>query len=592
MKDFQALKTATSSLISFNKDKIVPREQANRERRELPFTKEKLREDGSILADDIYIPMRIINDNIRRDMPQYTSWLRMPQRLILLKDPLMPAKSFEMLEGPYTDGLRYTNWDEPYYLAADSAELHGVGYVKVLYDPAAPLHVSVSFLNYSEVLFDKECRDLQRQAVIAIKSFWIQEEILAQEEFNKEVVKKLIGENKDGNKQYELYQVFYKVNGIVWSCWHADSSEDYLREPKPYEAGRGAIETVYPVFDYRLFVTEDRRLAMARGRAYYDSDIQEAVTVTWTSVISANKRASGFYPTTDGEIDEKAASKFVLERGKLSPYKLKLNQFPYPPSTVLTTVDSLVRQNQANQGYTDFAAMNRVDSGKTATEINAAREVKTEQAGQVLSNFSVFFQRVHTYIWSLVQHYAMNDQIKLYGETVAKVLDPATGKTVSVFVNDKESLDREFSVVAAGDVEFSRRQQLKELYATYGQQFAGTPLGKVITYDLLLTMFPEQGRRYADIYKKFNVQNDVAVTLMEGILQRVQTGQLIQPQELAQINEQLAQLKQLYGGSSGLFLEVDDASTDGVDVETAGATPSPVSAISGTSSELIQPPIV
>ena len=105
-------------------------------------------------------------------------------------------------------------------------------------------------------------------------------------------------------------------------------------------------------------------------------------------------------------------------------------------------------------------------------------------------------------------------------------------------------------------------------------------------------MFPEQGRRYADIYKKFNVQNDVAVTLMEGILQRVQTGQPIQPQELAQINEQLAQLKQLYGGSSGLFLEVDDASTDGVDVETTGATPSPVSAISGTSSELIQPPIV
>ena len=196
MENFTETKSALSALLEFNKNKIVKREELAREVRNLPFTSEQMRKDKVLASDGIYIPVRVVNDNIRRDLPQYTNWLRMPQRLILLKDPLEPAKSFEMLEGPYTDGLRYTNWDEPYYLAADSAELLGVGYVKVLYDLSAPLHVSVSFVNYSEVLFDKDCRDLNRQAVIALKTFWIQSEIENNEDFDKEVVKQLIGDRK------------------------------------------------------------------------------------------------------------------------------------------------------------------------------------------------------------------------------------------------------------------------------------------------------------------------------------------------------------------------------------------------------------
>ena len=81
--DFDYSKTAINSIIAEWEGVEKDSERA-RELRYLRYTKsEKLRQDGQVLADESYIPTRLIDVNIRREQPQFVAYLTQSRRSVV-----------------------------------------------------------------------------------------------------------------------------------------------------------------------------------------------------------------------------------------------------------------------------------------------------------------------------------------------------------------------------------------------------------------------------------------------------------------------------------------------------------------------------
>lgn len=557
-------KSQLSNLEGVRTVTLLPRAVSNRKIRDFAVETKMLQNDGTLLPDEVAIPKRTVDNTIGRNMAQYEQYLRQPQRLILLKDPKNPLKSFQENEIYYTNQIKRPDWDTPFMLVADSGELHGLGFMEVIYDPELVFPVAFEFVRYEDIIYDKKTRNHQRQAMIARHYEWNADALQAAVEdgFSQEVVDKLVGSNKDIFQLYDIYKVWFKVNGKVNVAWASCGGDDFLKTPAELNI-TGEVETQYPLEIFRFRLTEDDELNQAKGRAFLDKDNQEAITQLWQGCVNGNNRASKIYFVAKNPGENKSElAKVELKHGCLMSIPMDMFQPAYPNPGMLATAQAFEGSQLQESGQPDYAVLARPDTRKTAEEIRAAQALQNNQVGKVMANYSRFFRKVHTLAWSWVQALAQQNKI----DWVDQIVIPGVPGLPPIKRNPQALLAPDFQVFAAGDFEFIRRQELETLFAQFGDVFKGTPVGKMMTYDLLLYKFPEAGSRYAEAFAKYNQTQDQAVSILNGLIERIQANPQLAATipELSQIQDAAHQLGNIYGGSPGGANPVEESADNSI----------------------------
>jgi len=200
-------------------------------------------------------------------------------------------------------------------------------------------------------------------------------------------------------------------------------------------------------------------------------------------------------------------------------------------------IQSLMSQNAQEQSQINYAAMNRQDSRKTATEIQAASNEAQMLSSTQVSLFSIALKDVYEWCWRIYQ-----------SRVVAGVLRPAA--SLDMYLN------HEFNIKPAGDVDVIERQEKSQKMMQAWGVVSQTALAPVFLQNMMRLMFPDEGEAYAEMLQTGNEKDQLLQQLMQIINSLIvdpQTGQLNEEaQDFApQIKMLQAKVTDILGQSNG-----------------------------------------
>jgi hypothetical protein len=290
-------------------------------------------------------------------------------------------------------------------------------------------------------------------------------------------------------------------------------------------------------------IAEDMTIKNCVGRAYLDKHTQEAVSSLMSSFVTAHRRASNFYfskETDDpNQSNEQTSVQFVP--GALIDSNIRQFQLTPPNSTMLSAIQTLITQNSQEQSQMNYAAMNRQDSRKTATEIQtASAEAQLLSATQV-ALFSISIKQIYEKCWDIYQ---------------SRVLDNLIDPTIPLHY----FLEHKYNIKPAGDTDVVERQEkaqkMLQVWPVIQQNSA-----LAITYmeDMLTMLFPDESPKYLEQLKEDQTKTQLLQqmsTIIQSLIVDPQTGQLTpeaQPyaQQLQALQQQVAALSGSDKGGAG-----------------------------------------
>ena len=532
-----------------------------------------LRQEGKIQADETFIPVRVIDTNISREDSVYTAYLTQSRRLLVLDLPGVSNDYTDRLESEVTRGLRYKGWLTEFHRVRDGAAMHGWDAMEVVFDLSKPLHVGFEHIGHDRLYFDRNVHDIQDSEYVVIKynvTGRVLKELAAENMFNPDQVNLVLEGDSNGNKRleakFDLYKGYFKFDGIVYVCWFVKGlrSEDWIKAPEPLYLGishieqqigegsgtlatspEGGIEILPPqpvpvevddyVFEYPIHLlyykeTEEKEVFSKVGRCFLDSDWQEAQTSIVTSFVNKLKRSSNVYaaPATDTEEADMRQLDVVLENGKIFSKPLTFFSQQPPESIVLQSLNYLDSANSQRAGQVDYAALNRKDSRKTATEMTAAKEEAAQNKATPIALFSDFLRGIFTITWKIVQSRALLGKIPL-------LLDESGNNNVNI-------IGLPYEVHPAGDVDVIARQEKINQMMQDWPVISQTSLSTKFLADLMRLKYPDEGEQYAQII----TENPSGGQLVMALSSMLQT--LVKPEDVAALppeqQQQLANLQQ------------------------------------------------
>lgn len=503
-------------------DSEIQETEARRKKRKVEVNVAELRQSGEIKKDETFIPVRIIDTNIRREQPSFISYLKQSRRIAILKSRTDPNVNTQLLESFFTDGMQYPDWETPHFKCLEGAQTHAWDVLEVVFDVTKPLHVGIEHVGHENLVFSRTTKNIQfckrilRRYDVTLLQLT---ELVKTFGFNAAQVEKLREAKKDTKSEDDtvvIYKKFCKYEGVVFVSWFcmAHGTDDWLLAPKPLYIGRkearvkmvpvavtdpvtgqpsmteqpqqsleDAYETVYPVFFLYYSETEQQRIFDHVGRVYLDQDKQEAQTAILTSFVNGLTRAANVYaaPTNpSGTGASPTVLDLVLENGRYYSDPTTFFHTDYPDPSVLRALQYLDVHNSQEVGQLNFAASNRQDSRKTATEMSIAQQ-QTELLNSVqVTLYSTFIRQVYGYVWSIVQNRARNGSLSLP-------------------LQDPSILEHEFDVRAAGDVDVIQRQEKISRMMQDWPVVANTPLASMFLSDLMRLKYTEDGDKYASV---------------------------------------------------------------------------------------------
>ena len=525
---------------------------ANRESRRLDINVEAERADGHLDEDEFLIPAHIIDTNIRREQSKYVAYVTGSRRSAIFTSIGQPTTATGELERDFTDKSRYSGWQVPLFKIIDGMQLHGYSVAEVQFDEDKPGHFAVEAVNYEDLAFPEDTRDLQACEMIAHRHYFTAVQLrsmVESDEFDEDVIDNLLqGEPDDGgsyaetNSLYEIEKVMFKKDGIVhvaWSC--ADNCSDWIREPRPLYLGRrsGEVlqdETVYPYVVFPYMIHEDSTIRNATGRAFLDRNTQETVTSLMSSFVTAHRRAANFYFAKDNEDPNNTnlQTGVKFQPGALIDSNIKQFQLSPPNTSMIAAIQSIMRQNAQEQSQINYAAINRRDSRKTATEIQAASSEAQMLSSTQVSLFSIALKDVYEWCFKIYR-----------SRVIAGVIRPAA--SLDLFVN------HQFSIKPAGDVDVIERQEKAQKMMQAWAVVSQTGLAPVFLQNMMRLMFPDEGEAYAEMLQTNNDKDQVIQQLMQVVNALVvdqQTGQLTE--EAQPFAQQLKLLQSKVGDILGI----------------------------------------
>lgn len=308
----------------------------------------------------------------------------------------------------------------------------------------------------------------------------------------------------------------------------------------PIEITVDDVETEYPIYLLRYHQTEDQQIFSTRGRVFLDRYDQEAQTAIASGFVNKLMRSTNVYAAVgqDGMPGNSAAPKQLpvkLQHGAIYDKPVNFFSSEAPEPILLSALQYFGVRNAEENGQTDFAVNNRVDSRKTATEIQAASQQANLLSGVQVTIYSAWICAFYSRAWQLVQNMALSGKIEFLATT------QPDGVTVG---NDVATIDKSYYVRAAGDIDVTQRsQQIQQMLALW-PIISQTPAAQSFLRDLLIVSFPNSGKKWAQV-----IQDDmVAKQLLAQVSQVLESLIMSRPEELKQLPPQdvqmLLQLKQ------------------------------------------------
>lgn len=519
-----------TKLISDFDNKEVPKCKVRREVRQNKKNVEEEREKGTILADETIIADHTIDTNIGREAIPYVQYLEQSRRILIFKpkdptlDTISHPEAIQELELNFTRGMRHLRWKKPWYQVIDGCLLHGANPVEVSFDESKPLHCGIEYVKRDDFIIPLKTKNVQAAEFVARKyelfpgDFEVKSNNLG---FDTTVTKDLLqGKEEERTALIEFYRVWFKKDGIVFIAWYAKGKPTWLKKPEPLYMGIFAIPpelaeacgydpavivqhnpaqvpmNIYPVFFLKYDETEVEEVLDCQGRASLDIYTQEAITAMLTGLANGAYRASGIYasatPPAGADADGKASQE--IRRGFIHNAGMNFFQPEYPNPILIQACQFLSSRNSQQAGQVDFAAMNRNDSEKTATELNQAKEAAQSLQAASISIFSSIIQEVYTLCYEIARSQALIGQVKLT-------------KTPAL-------LCQEYILSPAGDTEVVERaekqQRLLDLYPMFGQ----TPLGPKFQKMIIENAFPAEAEELlSDLTSNENAKTEMIMRM-------------------------------------------------------------------------------
>ena len=550
-KDYQDASTNIHKLASLCDEQHVTA-QDQRQQRRLNVDLDLERRDGYLAPDEIYIPTHIIDSNIRREQAKYVSYIVNSRRTVIFSSSTNPAFNTGPLERDFTERCRYDGWQVPLFRTIDCMQLHGYCVAEVQFDDTKPGHFGIESVNYEDFAFPDDTRDIQACGMLVHRHYFTREQLIdmtKSREFSKKEVESLVGEepvDEQTESLFKVEKVMFREDGIVqvgWSC--VARCNDWLRKPRPLFLGKrdsaGEVyETEYPYVIFHYMIAEDMTIKNCVGRAYLDKHTQEAVSSLMSSFVTAHRRASNFYfskETDDpNQSNEQTSVQFVP--GALIDSNIRQFQLSPPNSTMLSAIQTLVTQNSQEQSQMNYAAMNRQDSRKTATEIQtASAEAQLLSATQV-SLFSISIKQIYEKCWEIYQ---------------SRVLDTLIEPTIALHY----FVDHQYNIKPAGDTDVVERQEkAQKILQVWPVIQQNSALAVGYMKDMLTMLFPDEAPKYLEQMQEDHTKVQLLQQLsaiVQSLVIDPQTGQLTQEaqpyaQQLQAIQQQVQALS---GGDQG-----------------------------------------
>ena len=488
-----------------------------------------LREKQELKNDQYLLPVRAIESNIRREQPAYINYLKQSRRLLIFRDIVEPLRVTTRLEDEFTRGMTYTSWETAPFKCVDGHQTHGWDAVEVVFDQTKPLHTGIEHIGNDRLVIPIDAQNIQDCEVI-LRLYTVTakqlKDLVKNFGFSQEEVDKLLDKQAENKKEatIQIYKKFCKYNGIVYVSWFSLQCDEWLKPPAPMYIGRRQLqpkvitqdvpmgvnpltgepitvpqqitteewvnvdETLYPIFILPYGETEQVKIVSHKGRVFLDKPKQEAKTANLSQFLNGCQRAAAIYPSMPPGMEKniKELQSIKIGDGIIPPIPITYNQQKYPDAVMLNLQQYFDAFDSQEAGQVNFAAINRKDSRKTATEISAATEEAAKLNSVQLALFSTFVREVYSFAWEIVKSRANQNKIIF-------LVDPATGQ------NDIETINRLYDIRAAGDIDVVKRAELIQQYKEFWPIVANTPLAMPFLARLLKLAFPDEGELYASI---------------------------------------------------------------------------------------------
>jgi hypothetical protein len=523
----------------------------NRNSRKLDIDVDAERSDGHLDEDEFLVPAHIIDTNIRREQSKYVAYVTGSRRSAIFTSITEPTAATGELERDFTDKTRYSGWQVPLFKIIDGMQLHGYSIAEVQFDEDMPGHFAIEAVNYEDFGFPEDTRDVQACEMIVHRHYFTAIQLLdmvENDDFNEDIIDRLVDDHGQAPEVESLYQVekvLFKHDNKVHVAWSCNAKcDDWLRDPRPLYLGRrdGEMlrdETQYPYVVFPYNIQEDSAVQNATGRAFADRTTQETITSLMSSFVTAHRRAANFYFAKDNEDpnNTNVQTSVRFQNGALIDANIKQFQLRPPDTSMVGAIQSLMSQNAQEQSQINYAAMNRQDSRKTATEIQAASNEAQMLSSTQVSLFSIALKDVYEWCWRIYQ-----------SRVVAGVLRPAA--SLDMYLN------HEFNIKPAGDVDVIERQEKSQKMMQAWGVVSQTALAPVFLQNMMRLMFPDEGEAYAEMLQTGNEKDQLLQQLMQIINSLIvdpQTGQLNEEaQDFApQIKMLQAKVTDILGQSNG-----------------------------------------
>lgn len=506
LKPERLLRIAQTIITDWKKT-IDLRVEENRNLREVILSQDEAAAAELVDDSETFVGIRVIDENILRETPIFLKYLESsPRQLVFIPLDQPPDFPVELLETNFTKYVRYDGWQIPFYSTFDGSSLHGWCAVEIIVDETKPTGLAVEYIEHNCLLFRLKSKNLSANEMLLRRYTWSPYELrkFARENgFDQAPVKQILAGSDDNvEKSFKVYKLFYKqpttlatgeIAEVVYCAWYCeDCGQTLLKQPYIHNSGRldrlgapvPAMRFPFVVLKYRL--TENTELGRAYGRATLDEYSQEGQTVLMTSYVNACKRASNFYPS----LKQDNTTSTTVEAGvKLKPNHIMLRaldvfSMPYPDPVIGQAINLLNGRNLQAAGQTDYAAQNRKDSRKTATEIQAAQEQAVMLSGVSVFTISQFLLETFKYVWEILR-----DNTLAGHTSFMEHLDPEIRLKL---------LTTQYILRPAGDIDFIERQEKLKQFLTYWPIFAQTPIAPLFLKKLIGIAMPNEAQELID----------------------------------------------------------------------------------------------
>lgn len=524
----------------------------------------EMRDNGDLLDDETVIADHTIDSNIAQEKAAYMQYLESSRTLLTFTPrPLnsIPRELCTLLEESFTLGSRYDRWKIPWYKIIDGTCLHGCIGFEVVFDLSKPLHFAIDYIRREHFIYPRTLTELDKcDMFLRVYEYPVaqfEEWLRADNGFDRRMLQDIVDRYKERrNELIEIYKVYIKEDGIIKSGWYSESqlsTTTWLKEPQPHHIGMMAEKVTEPTveqlmagmppeptvtyepvpcvdFPFVLFKyteTEDELVLEIPGRAAQDIYTQEAITSLLTSTVNGARRASGLYVGNKPQPgDSPNNTTLELKHGHIVQGELSFFQPAWPNNIALSITQMLSTRNQQQQGRVDFAAMNRQDTAKTATELNAAMTQAAALGSIKVSLLADAITRAYSIGWAVARSQALAGQVQIMAEFPPEVLK------------------HDYTLTPSGDVEVIKRQEKLMRMKEFFSVLANTPAAVPFLKYLIKQAFPEEA---GELIAALDAGNkDAVIVELTNVLEKLIPS--LSPNEQQQLNQIISSARSVVVG--------------------------------------------